>query len=68
MQKNVRSIPREPYARLDDMWYVGRAKAEGEHSEVWAWHVMIPRDHWGQKCKTMLYDYQTWSEESLMQA
>ena len=27
-----------------------------------------PRDHWGQICQTMLYAYQTWSEQPLIQA
>ena len=26
-----------PY--LDDIWYVGRARAEGAHAEFWAWHM-----------------------------
>ena len=26
---------------LDDIWYVGRARAEGAHAEFWAWHMLI---------------------------
>ena len=28
-----------PY--LDNIWYVGGARAEGAHAEVWAWHMLI---------------------------
>ena len=26
---------------LDDIWYVGGARAEGMHAEFWAWHMLI---------------------------
>ena len=42
MQNIVRSISRERYAHLDDIWYVGRARAEGAHGECWAWHMLVP--------------------------
>ena len=53
---------------VDDIWYVGRARTEGAHGEFLAWHMLVPWDHRGQKYLTMLNDYQTWSEEPLMQA
>ena len=31
-----------PY--LDNIWYVGRAKAKGVHAELWAWHMLVPWD------------------------
>ena len=31
---------------LDDIWYVGGARAEGVHAEFWACHMLDP---WGQK-------------------
>ena len=34
MQKFVRSISRELYAPMDDIWYVGRARAEGAHGDL----------------------------------
>ena len=34
MQKFVRSISREPYTHLDDIWYVGRARAEDAHGDL----------------------------------
>ena len=34
MQKIVRSISREPYAHLDDIWYMGRARTEGAHGDL----------------------------------
>ena len=35
MQKFVRRISREPYMpHLDDIWYVGRARAEGAHGDL----------------------------------
>ena len=34
MQKFIRSISGEPYAHLDDIWYVGRARAEGTHDDL----------------------------------
>ena len=34
MQKFVRSISREPYPHLDDIWYMGRARAEGAHGDL----------------------------------
>ena len=34
MQKFVQSISREPYAPLDDIWYVGRARAEDAHGDL----------------------------------
>ena len=30
---------RMPY--LDDIWYVGGARAEVVHAEFWAWHMLI---------------------------
>ena len=32
------------------MSYGGRARAEGAHGEFWAWHMLVPWDHWDQKC------------------
>ena len=55
-----------PY--LGDIWYVGRVRAKGAHAEFWAWHMLVPWDTWGQKCLTVIYDHQIWSEETLMQA
>ena len=35
MQKFVLSISREPYVpHPDDIWYVGRARAEGAHGDL----------------------------------
>ena len=28
-----------PY--LDDIWYVGGARAEVAHAELWAWHMLM---------------------------
>ena len=42
MQKIVRSISWELHAHLDDIWYVGRVRAEGAHAEFWAWHMLGP--------------------------
>ena len=106
---------RIPY--IDDIWYVGGARAEGAHAEFWVWHHMLinyqiyiiysknaqsifsrtvcstlmifgtkvwlglkvcmlnfecdrcwsPGTPGVKNVKTMLYDYQTWSQELLMQ-
>ena len=68
MQKLSRAFLGNRMSHPDDIWYVGRARAEGAHAEFWAWHMLVPWDRRGKKCSTMLYDYQTWSEEPLMQA
>ena len=34
MQKFVRSISRNRMPHLDDIWYVGRARAEGAHGDL----------------------------------
>ena len=40
---------RLPY--LDDIWYVGGARAEGAHGEfgAWAWHMLVLWDPFGSK-------------------
>ena len=37
-------------SHLDDIWYVGRARAERVHAEFWAWHMLVPWDPWGKQC------------------
>ena len=36
-------LDQRPYIGLclDDMWYVGGARAEVLHAEFWAWHMLI---------------------------
>ena len=68
MQKFVRSISREPYAP-PDIWYVGRARAEGAHGDLDGGQ-RSSEVKWGKlsAMATIFGQYHIWSKEALMQA
>ena len=42
MQKIALSFLGNRMPHLGDIWYVGRARAEGAHAEFWAWYCWSP--------------------------
>ena len=55
------------YPDRSQIWTPDRY-GRGKCNEGVDWGSEVPGDPRGQKCSAMLYDYQTWSEEPMMDA